>query len=63
MKQRLGIAQSLRGHPRLPILDEPINGLDADGMRIVREAAHGDLRRPRLQPKFRPISGIYNQAL
>ena len=37
MKQRIGIAQSLLGHPRLLILDEPINGLDADGMRIVRE--------------------------
>ena len=37
MKQRLGIAQSLLGRPRLLILDEPINGLDADGMRIVRE--------------------------
>jgi ABC-2 type transport system ATP-binding protein len=37
MKQRLGVAQSLLGRPRLMILDEPINGLDADGMRIVRE--------------------------
>jgi ABC-2 type transport system ATP-binding protein len=37
MKQRLGVAQSLLGHPKLLILDEPINGLDADGMRIVRE--------------------------
>lgn len=37
MKQRLGVAQALLGHPRLLILDEPINGLDADGMRIVRE--------------------------
>ncbi len=37
MKQRLGVAQSLMGHPRMLILDEPINGLDADGMRIVRE--------------------------
>lgn len=37
MKQRLGVAQSLLGNPRLLILDEPINGLDADGMRIVRE--------------------------
>jgi ABC-2 type transport system ATP-binding protein len=37
MKQRLGVAQSLLGHPRLLVLDEPINGLDADGMRIVRE--------------------------
>lgn len=37
MKQRLGVAQALLGNPRLLILDEPINGLDADGMRIVRE--------------------------
>jgi ABC-2 type transport system ATP-binding protein len=37
MKQRLGVAQSLLGRPKLLILDEPINGLDADGMRIVRE--------------------------
>ena len=37
MKQRLGVAQSLLGRPRLLVLDEPINGLDADGMRIVRE--------------------------
>ena len=37
MKQRLGVAQALLGHPRLLILDEPINGLDADGVRIVRE--------------------------
>lgn len=37
MKQRLGVAQSLLGRPKMMILDEPINGLDADGMRIVRE--------------------------
>ncbi len=37
MKQRIGVAQSLLGRPRLLILDEPINGLDADGMRIVRD--------------------------
>lgn len=37
MKQRIGVAQSLLGNPRMLILDEPINGLDADGMRIVRE--------------------------
>ena len=37
MKQRIGVAQSLMGHPKMLILDEPINGLDADGMRIVRE--------------------------
>ena len=37
MKQRLGVAQALLGSPKLLVLDEPINGLDADGMRIVRE--------------------------
>jgi len=37
MKQRIGIALALLGNPALLILDEPINGLDADGMRIMRE--------------------------
>lgn len=41
MKQRLGVAQSLLGRPRLMVLDEPINGLDSDGMRIVRETLIG----------------------
>ena len=37
MKQRIGIALALLGDPALLILDEPINGLDTDGMRIMRE--------------------------
>lgn len=37
MKQRIGIAMALLGDPALLILDEPINGLDADGMRLMRE--------------------------
>ncbi|MCX4269360.1 MAG: ATP-binding cassette domain-containing protein [Lachnospiraceae bacterium] len=37
MKQRIGIAMALLDNPMLLILDEPLNGLDADGMRIMRE--------------------------
>ena len=37
MKQRIGIAMALLGEPAILILDEPINGLDTDGMRIMRE--------------------------
>ncbi len=37
MKQRIGIAMAILGNPALLVLDEPINGLDADGMRIMRE--------------------------
>lgn len=37
MKQRIGIAMALLGDPALLVWDEPINGLDTDGMRIMRE--------------------------
>jgi ABC-type multidrug transport system ATPase subunit len=37
MKQRLGLALSLLGGPRLVVLDEPTNGLDPAGIVEIRE--------------------------
>ncbi|MBX3092805.1 MAG: ATP-binding cassette domain-containing protein [Cryobacterium sp.] len=37
MTQRLGIAAALLGSPKALILDEPVNGLDIDGVRWFRE--------------------------
>ncbi|MDP4332530.1 ABC transporter ATP-binding protein [Curtobacterium sp. A7_M15] len=39
MGQRLGIAAALLGDPKTLILDEPVNGLDPDGVLWVRQLA------------------------
>ena len=37
MKQRLGIAISLLGNPEIMVLDEPVNGLDPEGIKEIRD--------------------------
>ncbi|WP_127502575.1 ABC transporter ATP-binding protein [Actinoplanes solisilvae] len=41
MSQRLGIAGALLGDPGIVILDEPVNGLDPEGIRWVRRLLRG----------------------
>ena len=41
MGQRLGLATALLGDPKTLILDEPVNGLDPEGIRWIREMLHG----------------------
>ena len=45
MKQRLGIAAAIMEQPDLVILDEPTNGLDTDGIALIKTILHTQRER------------------
>ena len=45
MKQRLGLAVAFVSNPDLVILDEPVNGLDIEGVVEIREIIKNSMQR------------------
>lgn len=55
MKQRLGLAMALLADPALMILDEPVNGLDIEGVVEIREIIKRlNCRKAHHVPDFQP---------
>lgn len=59
MRQRLGLAQALMENPELLLLDEPMNGLDNEGVREVRNV----LLKQREQGKLIIIASHNNEDI
>jgi heme exporter protein A len=53
MQQRLGLCRALLHEPRLLVLDEPTNALDADGLRLLDELL-ADAARTRVVATHEP---------
>ena len=48
MRQRLGIAAAIMGEPKVILLDEPINAIDADGVKEIRDVVRGLVHEDRV---------------
>lgn len=48
MRQRLGIAAAIMGEPKVILLDEPINAIDADGVNEIRDVVRGLVHEDRV---------------